>query len=86
MVRGKFRVLSRKVTQYPGVTIELGAVSHDGTPENERFHRYTPSGTITMTVDNPAADAEFQPGREFYVDFTPVEEVKKVERRETLPA
>lgn len=47
---------------------EFQAVCNDGTPENERFHRYTPSGTISITVDNPAVVFEF--GKEYYVDFS----------------
>ena len=34
--------------------------------------KYTPSGAITMTIDNPEALDQFKVGDEFYVDFTPV--------------
>lgn len=68
--RGKFKVQS--VTDYGhGKEMVLNAVCNDGTPENDRFHRYTPTGQIKMLVDNPAASAMFKPGVEFYVDFTP---------------
>ncbi len=75
MVRGKFRVTSIKHVDWnPEVrVIELMAVSNDGTPENDRFHKFTPSGTITMTVDNPPAAEQLKLGHAFYVDFTPVE-------------
>lgn len=39
--------------------------------DNKEWSRYTPSGSITMGVLNDAALAEFVPGEEFYVDFTP---------------
>lgn len=51
--------------------IALRAVCNDGTPENERFHKYTPSGLITMTVDNP--NIVFTPEKYYYVDFTEIE-------------
>lgn len=72
MVRGKFKVVSVKHVDWnPDVrVIELSAVSNDGTPENERFHKYTPSGSITMTVDNPVASDQLILGETFYVDFT----------------
>lgn len=71
-VRAKFRVSS--VTDF-GFTkqVKLVAVSDDGIPENQRYHKATPSGTLEMTIDNPPASDQFAPGREFYVDFTPVE-------------
>lgn len=72
MVRGKFKVVSHIKDAYPGIGVRLFAVCDDGTPENERFHRYTPTGEITMRVDNPEAEAQFPIGREMYVDFTPV--------------
>lgn len=49
------------------------AVTDDGTPENERYHRYTPCGTVEMTVDNPKALEGMAPGDSFYVDFTKAE-------------
>ena len=72
MIRGKFVLESVKTVSWnqTGKELAFRAVSNDGTPENDRFHQYTPSGTITMFVDNPAALDEFVLGREFYVDFT----------------
>lgn len=45
----------------------------DNIPENERFHKYTPNGSITLTIDNPAAAEQFKPQHTYYVDFTQVE-------------
>lgn len=71
-VRAKFRVSS--VTDF-GFTkqVKLVAVADDGIPENRRYHKATPSGTIEMTIDNPPASDQFTPGKQFYVDFTPAE-------------
>lgn len=50
---------------------EFTAVYDDGTPENQRYAKYTPSGRLEITVDNPAV--EFELGKDYYLDFTPVE-------------
>lgn len=74
MVRGKFKLA--KVTANAGASgrqLMFSAVCNDGTPENERFHRYTPTGTLEMYVDNPAALTQFELGKEYYLDFTPCE-------------
>lgn len=70
-IRAKFRVSS--VTDYganQGKRIVLNAVADNNTPENERYHRYTPSGELSIAIDNPAASDQFAPGKEFYLDFT----------------
>jgi hypothetical protein len=71
-VRAKFRVYS--VTDF-GVSkqVKLVPVMDDGIPENERYHKYTPNGSIEMTIDNPPASSQFTPGKYFYVDFTPAD-------------
>jgi hypothetical protein len=40
--------------------------------ENVRFTRATPWGTISLGIDNPDAKAQFEVGKEYYVDFTAV--------------
>jgi hypothetical protein len=69
MVRAKFYVES--VTPYTddATTVLLRAVT-SGSEENKSFWKYTPSGTIQMTISNPNAAAEFEDGQEYYIDFT----------------
>ena len=43
----------------------------DGSDENNSFALWTPSADLTMHVNNPALHDQFEPGQEFYVDFTP---------------
>lgn len=40
-------------------------------PEDQRYAKATPSGQLTIAVDNPAV--VFEPGKSYYLDFTPVE-------------
>ncbi|GAA0970559.1 MULTISPECIES: hypothetical protein [Actinocorallia] len=42
-----------------------------GIPEDQQFTKYTPTANLTIAVDNPAVT--FVPGREYFVDFTPVD-------------
>jgi hypothetical protein len=45
-----------------------------GSEENKSFAKYTPAGSIQLSISNetPAANF-FEPGKEYYVDFTAVE-------------
>jgi len=70
MVRAKFTCLSIKQYAYGGRELSFVAVYDDGTPENQRFSKATPSGTLTMTVDNPPAAEFFILGKEYYLDLT----------------
>jgi len=73
-VRAKFRCQfenTRKHGPQPEASTrvyEFLAVFDDGTPENERYAKYTPTGKLEMAVDNRAVS--FQPGKSYYLDFT----------------
>jgi len=77
-VRAKFRVGAKNATEGNGDTIYLTAVT--GTSEeNNDFFKWTPAGQITLSTVNDRAAAEFEVGKEYYVDFllaeaAPVEE------------
>lgn len=54
-------------------TIKMQPVT-SGSKENEAFFKYTPGGEINLYgITNPEAEKQFEVGREYYVDFTPVE-------------
>ncbi len=70
--RTKFNVSA--ITTYGndgGRQVVLNAVIGDS-DENKEFWKYTPSGTITLHIDNP--EVNFEHG-EYYVDFTKVEKL-----------
>lgn len=52
-------------------TYRFHAVYDTSVPENERYAQATPTGSIEMRVDNPAV--VFEPGKSYYLDFTPAE-------------
>lgn len=48
-------------------------------PENKSFTRWSPSGEISMQIDNPAASCQFEPQKYYYVDFTLAPETAEIE-------
>lgn len=77
MVRGKFRLQSvLSSAGQTGSTLTFSAVcleDKDNVEENKKYHKYTPNGSISMYVDNPSAQEQFELGRYYYVDFTKCE-------------
>lgn len=48
------------------------AIYDDSIPEDQRFSQATPSGTFTMMVTNPTVHAQYELGKFYYFDSTPV--------------
>jgi hypothetical protein len=75
MIRAKFVVNSIERSRYANSdTIRMLAIYDDSTAENRRFSKATPSGKLEMIISVPEALSEFELGREFYLDFTPVDQ------------
>jgi hypothetical protein len=74
-VRGKFTVT--KVTNHSAtstyVEVDLEA-RYSQTPEDNSYSAATPQGNIRMVITNPAAVEALGIGKQFYVDFTEIEE------------
>ena len=70
-VRAKFKVeqVTRTVSW---AEVKLQPVT-SGSDENKQFYRWTPGGSIHLATINPEAAAQFEPGKEFYIDFTPAD-------------
>lgn len=66
-VRAKFRCAS---VEHGSVKLE--AVT-SGSEENKTWAKYTPSGQLSMQIDNPAALEQFSVGGEYYLDITKAE-------------
>jgi len=75
MVRGKFTLQSIQHHSWSPTaqTFKFGAVYDNGTEENKRYAKATPNGTLEMTVDNPPAQAFFELGKSYYLDFSKAE-------------
>lgn len=75
-VRAKFVCTDVEVTTQANgeklSTVKLEPVRDpDPASENGRFFRYTPWGRIEMGTINEVAAAQFQAGKDYFVDFTP---------------
>lgn len=42
----------------------------NGENEDNTYARYTPSGTLSLSITNPALISKFKVGQKFYLDFT----------------
>lgn len=73
--RCKFRVTSVEYHEGGNRSIKFTTVWGDS-PENKAFFASTPSGAITVSVVKPEVAAQFEPGAEFFVDFTEAEVAK----------
>ena len=80
-VRAKFTVTNLLKDQYGSVVVKLYAVykGDESSPENESFSNSTPSGSVELTLTNPAAIEFFEKvgpdsatctGKYVYLDFT----------------
>lgn len=43
----------------------------DGSDEDNSYARWSPSGSLILTIANPNLFGKFAPGQKFYLDFTP---------------
>lgn len=67
MVKAKFKVVEKTITEQ-GEKIKLQPVT-SGSPENERFYKWTPYGEIVLGTVNPDAASQFEVGKDYYVTF-----------------
>lgn len=72
-VRAKFRVDNRREFASGKGGVELFPVS-SGSEENKQFYSWTPGGRIELVTINPDVVQFFEPGKEYYVDFTKAED------------
>lgn len=42
----------------------------EGESEDNTFARYSPSGSLEITITNSNLHGKFKPGQKFYLDFT----------------
>jgi hypothetical protein len=71
-VRAKFRVTSVTRMESEASRVTLAPVT-SGSEENKAFYKWTPGGSISLETINTEASKQFEPGKEFFVDFTPAE-------------
>ena len=65
-------VCSLKIPYENGSQLSFSPV-YSGSEENKEFFKYTPGGMVYFNVLNEAAAANFEVGKEYYVDFSPAQ-------------
>lgn len=71
-IKSKFNCDS--VTDFGGnKRAELSAATN-GSEENKSFAKYTPSGSLSISIDSDAPAADFfKPGKSYYLEFEETE-------------
>lgn len=72
MIRAKFQCHEVTKDSSGNEKVSLGAVYGNG-EANKEWSKYTPSGSLTMTISQEGAQGKFIPGKEYFLDFTPAE-------------
>ena len=72
-VRAKFIVYAITKNHWGGVEVEMQPQYDPDLAEDRSFSKATPTGKLVMEVQNPSALEVLELGREFYLDFTPVD-------------
>jgi hypothetical protein len=69
-IRAKFKVAS--VTQYENdqETVEMQAANGRADTANAQWSKWTPSGKLTLTINNPDARGKLLPGKYYFLDLT----------------
>lgn len=72
--RAMFRLVGIKQFAYSPSSREFtfSAEYDTSIPEEARFAKASPSGTLTIMVDNPVAIDALKMGQKYYLDFTEV--------------
>jgi hypothetical protein len=75
-IRCKFKVMSVQdngsTESHTSKKVTLSTQYDPSLPEDQRFTRWTPTGTLDVVIDNPVALAQLAVGADYYVDLTPV--------------
>ncbi len=45
----------------------------DGSDEDNTYAKFSPSGSLELSIANPTLIGKIEPGQKFYIDFTPAE-------------
>lgn len=77
VMRAKMQV--NKVERFPGqdrITCNAVAAKSypaDGSDEDNTYAKFSPSGELTLSIANPALLGTIEPGKKYYLDFTPAD-------------
>lgn len=70
--RAKFYLYSKTTYAGDSATNLMFQAVTSGSPENDAFFKWTPTGKLEMSV-KPEVAERFEIGKSYYLDFTPAE-------------
>lgn len=81
----KFKCTEVAKTEGGGIRIQMTPVV-GGSPENDKFFKFTPYGKLEIGTINPNLEGRFEPGKLYFVDITEAgPDVKPEPKPETPP-
>jgi hypothetical protein len=72
-VRAKFRCNSITIFENDNREYSFSPVYGPDGSANAQWSKWTPSGSLKMTINNPECFDKFEVGQEYYLDFTAAE-------------
>ena len=78
-MRAKFQINTIIPGYGGGETLVMNAVcgkpfDENGVSEDNTYAKYSPAGSLSLTVNNPALAGAFKVGEKYYLDFTITDE------------
>lgn len=78
MMRAKFKITEVEKQSETCEVLKMSAVTEkpfdaDGNSEDNSFAKYTPNGSLSITITNPSLLGKFEQGEKYYLDFTKAE-------------
>lgn len=70
MIRAKFKCEEIRYVEDCSHVYLVPVVN--GSEENKNFYKWTPGGRIELNILRKETASHFEPGKEYYVDFTEV--------------
>ncbi len=71
MIRAKFRCTSVQTSGENEQVSLMAVYSDDPNDPNKQWSKWTPSGSVMLTINNPDAQGKFKTNEEYFLDFTP---------------
>lgn len=73
-VRCKFRCTSVQTFEN-SIEVKLQAQYDPDNQDDMRYNKASPNGEMRIWIDNPKVFEFYQPGKQYYIDTIPLEEV-----------
>lgn len=70
-IKAKFKCTSVTKIEGGSEVVSMSPVTSGSGSDNKSWSKYTPSGSLSMSITAEGAVGIFEPGKEYFLDFTP---------------